>query len=37
VQLAAVERFPWPLPTTGRDPCDLMQTILHWESQALTV
>jgi hypothetical protein len=35
IQLAAVERFPWPLPTTGRDPCELMHTILQWESQAL--
>jgi hypothetical protein len=35
IQLAAAERFPWPLPTTGQDPCELMQTILQWESQAL--
>jgi hypothetical protein len=31
-QLAAVERFTWPLPATAEDPCDLMQTILDWEA-----
>ena len=31
VQLAAVERFPWPLPCTPLDPCELMQAILTWE------
>ena len=34
-QLAATERFPWPLPTSAVDPCDLMQTILSWEEAAL--
>jgi hypothetical protein len=34
-QLAAAERFGWPLPTTAVDPCELMQEILHWESQEL--
>src|SRR6266545_3556023 len=29
-QLAAVERFHWPLPATPLDPFDLMQTILAW-------
>src|SRR2546421_4117186 len=24
-QLAVAERFAWPLPTTERDPCDIMQ------------
>ena len=30
-QLAAVERFAWPLPTRQADPCELMQHILRWE------
>lgn len=30
-QLAAVERFAWPLPTEPLDPCELMQAILDWE------
>src|SRR5436190_952425 len=30
-QLAAVERFSWPLPTTALDPFDLMREILSWE------
>ena len=34
IQLAAVERFGWPLPTDpGIDPADLMQDILAWESE----
>jgi hypothetical protein len=33
-QLAACERFPWPLPTVLMDPCDLMQDITTWESSA---
>jgi hypothetical protein len=33
VQLAAVERFAWPLPTDAIDPGDLMQHILTWENQ----
>lgn len=32
IQLAASERFSWPLPQTGMDPCDLMSTILEWEA-----
>jgi hypothetical protein len=37
VQLAAVERFGWPLPTTRTpDPCELMQGILVWEADNLT-
>ncbi len=32
LQLAAVERFPWPLPNDLIDPCILMQDILAWEA-----
>ena len=33
-QLAAAERFHWPLPTRGKvTPPDLMEHILNWESQ----
>jgi hypothetical protein len=31
-QLAATELFPWPLPTTDVDPCELMIDILAYES-----
>ena len=31
VQLAGVERFTWPLPTTAVDPCELMKAILAHE------
>ena len=31
-QLAAAERFAWPLPATGMDSGDLMQQILNWEN-----
>jgi hypothetical protein len=31
-QLAATERFPWPLPTTDMDPCELMLDILSYEA-----
>ena len=34
VQLAAVERFMWPLPTRTADPCDLMQGIIAHEENA---
>lgn len=34
LQLAAAERFPWPLPTEPMEPCDLMHDILMWESEA---
>ena len=34
-QLAAAERFAWPLPTSAADPCELMLGILHWETAAL--
>ena len=32
VQLAGVERFTWPLPTTAVDPCELMKAILSREA-----
>ena len=32
LQLAATERFGWPLPTTELDACDLLNDILAWES-----
>jgi hypothetical protein len=34
-QLAAAERFGWPLPTTPQDPCELMQEILGYEAEAV--
>jgi hypothetical protein len=33
IQLAAAERFAWPLPTRRLDPCALMQDILTWEQR----
>ena len=36
VQLAASERFTWPLPTDARiDPCELAHSILQSESSAV--
>ena len=35
-QLAAAERFNWPLPCTLEDPCELMETILAWETRQLS-
>jgi hypothetical protein len=32
-QLAASERFAWPLPVAAIDPCTLMQNILDWEER----
>jgi hypothetical protein len=32
LQLAATERFAWPLPSAAQDACDLMEEILAWES-----
>ena len=32
-QLAAVERFTWPLPSADVDSPDLMHHILTWENQ----
>ena len=34
-QLAAVERFGWPLPTEVLDPYELLQEILIWEERSL--
>ncbi len=34
-QLAATERFAWPLPTTAVDPYELMRGILSWEASLL--
>ena len=31
-QLAATERFPWPLPADEQDPYELMRSILAWEA-----
>jgi hypothetical protein len=36
LQLAATERFGWPLPVAPMDACDLMGEILAWESAAST-
>jgi hypothetical protein len=32
-QLAAAERFHWPMPAADADPCEVMQGILVWESE----
>jgi len=32
-QLAATERFSWPLPIEEMDPCDLMVRILYWHKK----
>jgi len=32
-QLAAAERFAWPLPDTDVDPWELMQRIVGWEGE----
>jgi hypothetical protein len=32
-QLAAVERFTWPLPPPDADACEVMQAILVWETE----
>jgi hypothetical protein len=34
LQLAATERFAWPLPTEPMDGCDLLDSILAWENRA---
>ena len=31
-QLAASERFNWPLPNADVDPADLMRHVLDWEN-----
>ena len=33
-QLAATERFTWPIPASAEDPGELMSRILLWESRA---
>jgi len=35
IQLAATERFPWPLPATQMDPWELLQRIIIWENNLL--
>jgi hypothetical protein len=35
IQLAGVERFHWPFPTTAVDPCELMHGILYYESEQM--
>jgi hypothetical protein len=34
-QLAAAERFAWPLPSTVGDACELMQQIVFWEQHRI--
>jgi hypothetical protein len=34
-QLVASERFTWPMPDAAADPCELMQSIVAWESDRL--
>jgi len=34
LQLAATERFPWPLPDAELDACELMQEIVFWETHS---
>ena len=33
LQLAATERFAWPLPVHQGDACDLLHAILTWEDR----
>jgi len=37
VQLAAVERFSWPLPVEDEEPAELMARILEWEDRMIVV
>jgi hypothetical protein len=37
VQLAAVERFTWPLPIADEDLAELMARILAWEDRMILV
>ena len=37
VQLAAAERFCWPLPFMEEDPAELMVRILAWEDRMIQV
>jgi hypothetical protein len=34
LQLAATERFAWPLPDTRLEACELMQEIVFWETHS---
>jgi hypothetical protein len=34
-QLAAAERFTWPLPDRSVDPCELMQAIVGFEAREI--
>ena len=34
LQLAATERFAWPMPDTALEACELMQEIVFWETHA---
>ena len=36
-QLAAAERFHWPLPVMDEDPAELMLRILKWEDRQIVV
>ena len=36
-QLAAAERFAWPLPISDEDPTELMVRILEWEDRQILV
>ena len=36
-QLAAAERFAWPLPAGRVGPCELMQAIVTWEADQRAV
>jgi hypothetical protein len=36
MQLAASERFVWPLPASRIDPCELMHAILACEATSIT-
>ena len=37
VQLAASERFHWPLPSEEEDPAELMSRILVWEDRQILI
>jgi hypothetical protein len=34
-QLCASERFTWPLPRVRADPCEVMQSIVTWETERI--
>ncbi len=37
IQLAAAEKFAWPLPIMEEDPAELMVRILAWEDRTILV